>query len=151
MVSRGDIWLVNLDPTVGSEIQKTRPCVIVSPPEMHDHLRTVLAAPMTTGSKTRSVSDCCRVCRQGRLSAASRKWVPYVQRFLDGDMSHCGRRRGAVPVLVARRAPYYIACANLDDWFAPALRPAAAGCHDQDLASWVAMPCGSRTWFECHA
>jgi mRNA interferase MazF len=51
MVSRGDIWLVNLDPTVGSEIQKTRPCVIVSPPEMHDHLRTVLAAPMTTGSK----------------------------------------------------------------------------------------------------
>jgi mRNA interferase MazF len=51
MVSRGDIWLVNLDPTVGSEIQKTRPCVIVSPSEMHDHLRIVLAAPMTTGSK----------------------------------------------------------------------------------------------------
>lgn len=51
MVVRGDIWLVNLDPTVGSEIQKTRPCVIVSPPEMHDHLRTVLIAPMTTGSK----------------------------------------------------------------------------------------------------
>ncbi len=40
-----------LDPTIGSEIQKTRPCVIVSPPEMHDHLRTVLAAPMTTGSR----------------------------------------------------------------------------------------------------
>jgi mRNA interferase MazF len=39
-----------LDPTIGSEIQKTRPCVIISPPEMHDHLRTVMAAPMTTGS-----------------------------------------------------------------------------------------------------
>jgi mRNA interferase MazF len=51
MVSRGDVWLVNLDPTVGSEIQKTRPCVLISPPEMHDHLRTVLAAPMTTDSK----------------------------------------------------------------------------------------------------
>jgi mRNA interferase MazF len=51
MVKRGDIWLVNLDPTVGSEIQKSRPCVVVSPPEMHDHLRTVIVAPMTTGSR----------------------------------------------------------------------------------------------------
>jgi mRNA interferase MazF len=51
MVARGDIWLVALDPAVGSEIQKTRPCVVVSPPEMHDYLRTVIVAPMTTGSK----------------------------------------------------------------------------------------------------
>jgi len=51
VVSRGEIWLVNLDPTVGSEIRKSRPCVIVSPPEMHDHLRTVIVAPMTTGAK----------------------------------------------------------------------------------------------------
>lgn len=42
---------MTLDPTVGSEIQKTRPCVVVSPPEMHDHLRTVVVAPMTTGSR----------------------------------------------------------------------------------------------------
>ena len=48
MVKRGDIWLVNLDPTVGSEIQKTRPCVVVSPAELHDHLRTVMVAPMTS-------------------------------------------------------------------------------------------------------
>ena len=47
---RGEIWLVNLDPTVGSEIRKTRPCVVVSPAEMDDHLRTVIVAPMTTGS-----------------------------------------------------------------------------------------------------
>jgi mRNA interferase MazF len=48
MVKRGEVWVVNLDPTVGSEIKKFRPCVVVSPPEMHDHLRTVLVAPMTT-------------------------------------------------------------------------------------------------------
>ena len=48
MVTRGDIWLVNLDPTVGSEIRKSRPCVVISPPEMHDHLRTLMVAPMTT-------------------------------------------------------------------------------------------------------
>jgi mRNA interferase MazF len=47
---RGEIWLAALDPTIGSEIQKTRPCVIISPPEMHDYLRTVTVAPMTTGS-----------------------------------------------------------------------------------------------------
>ncbi|MEO7161126.1 MAG: type II toxin-antitoxin system PemK/MazF family toxin [Polaromonas sp.] len=50
-VATGEVWLANLDPTVGSEIQKTRPCVVVSPPEMHDHLRTVIVAPMTTGSQ----------------------------------------------------------------------------------------------------
>ena len=50
MVKRGEVWLVNLNPAVGSEIQKTRPCVVISPPEMHDHLRTALIAPMTTGS-----------------------------------------------------------------------------------------------------
>jgi len=50
-VRRGEIWLVNLDPTVGSEIRKTRPCLVVSPPEMHDHLRTVLVAPMTTAGR----------------------------------------------------------------------------------------------------
>jgi mRNA interferase MazF len=49
-VIRGEIWLVNLDPTVGSEIRKTRPCVVVSPAEMHDYLSTVIVAPMTTKS-----------------------------------------------------------------------------------------------------
>jgi mRNA interferase MazF len=49
-VVRGEIWSAALDPTIGSEIKKTRPCVIVSPPEMHDYLRTVTVAPMTTGS-----------------------------------------------------------------------------------------------------
>jgi len=48
MVKRGEVWLAALDPTVGSEIKKTRPCVVISPPEMHDWLRTVIVAPMTS-------------------------------------------------------------------------------------------------------
>lgn len=51
MVKRGEVWLARLDPTEGREIQKTRRCVIVSPPEIHDHLSVVMAAPMTTGSR----------------------------------------------------------------------------------------------------
>ena len=49
VVSRGEVYLVELDPTRGSEIQKTRPCLVVSPDELNHHLRTVLVAPMTTG------------------------------------------------------------------------------------------------------
>ncbi len=49
--ARGDIWLISLDPTVGSEIQKTRLCVVVSPPEINDNLRVVLVAPLTSGSR----------------------------------------------------------------------------------------------------
>jgi mRNA interferase MazF len=45
------IVLVNLDPTLGSEIKKTRPCVIISPDEMNKYLNTVIVAPMTTQSK----------------------------------------------------------------------------------------------------
>ena len=48
---RGEIWLAALAPTLGSEIQKTRPCVVVSPPEMNEHLRTMVVAPMTTASR----------------------------------------------------------------------------------------------------
>jgi mRNA interferase MazF len=50
VVVRGEIWLAALDPTVGSEIKKTRPCIVISPEEMNGHLRTVMVAPMTTGS-----------------------------------------------------------------------------------------------------
>jgi len=45
---RDEVWLVALDPTEGSEIQKTRPCLVVSPDESNEHLRTVIVAPMTT-------------------------------------------------------------------------------------------------------
>ena len=50
-LATGDVWLAQLDPAVGSEIQKTRPCILISPPELHNHLRTVIVAPMTTGAR----------------------------------------------------------------------------------------------------
>ncbi len=51
MVRRGEVWLAALDPTIGSEIQKTRPCAIVSPDELNGGLRTVLVAPMTSAGR----------------------------------------------------------------------------------------------------
>jgi mRNA interferase MazF len=50
-VNRFDVYLTNLDPTVGSEIKKTRPCLIISPDEMNRHISTVIIAPMTTAGK----------------------------------------------------------------------------------------------------
>lgn len=47
-INRFEVHLVNLDPTIGHEIQKTRPCVVISPDEMNHHIRTVIVAPMTT-------------------------------------------------------------------------------------------------------
>ena len=46
-----EIWLVKLDPTLGSEMRKTRPCLVVSPDEMNDPLRTVMVAPLTTAER----------------------------------------------------------------------------------------------------
>lgn len=48
-MKRFEVWVVNLDPTIGSEIRKTRPAVIVSPDELNAHLRTVSVVPLTTG------------------------------------------------------------------------------------------------------
>jgi mRNA interferase MazF len=50
-IAQYDIVLVNLDPTIGSEIKKTRPCLIISPNEINDNLRTVIIAPLTSSSK----------------------------------------------------------------------------------------------------
>ena len=51
VVERFDVFLVNLDPTVGSEIHKTRPCLVISPDEMNKAIATVIIAPMTTKGK----------------------------------------------------------------------------------------------------
>ena len=50
-VKRFDVYLENLDPTVGSEIQKTRPCLVISPDEMNRNIRTVIIAPLTSAKK----------------------------------------------------------------------------------------------------
>ena len=59
-VNRFDVYLTNLDPTIGSEIQKTRPCLIISPDEMNRHIRTVIVAPMTTAGKEYPTRISCR-------------------------------------------------------------------------------------------
>ena len=64
MAARGEIYLVQLDPTRGSEIRKTRPCLVVSPDELNHHLRTVIVAPMTTGGHAYPWRVQCRF--QGR-------------------------------------------------------------------------------------
>jgi mRNA interferase MazF len=64
-VKRFDVWLVNLDPTVGSEIKKTRPCLIVSPDEMNRHIGTVIVAPMTTKGRPYPMRVACRF--QGKI------------------------------------------------------------------------------------
>jgi mRNA interferase MazF len=60
-VSRFDIFTVHLDPTVGSEIKKTRPCVIISPDEMNRHIRTVIIAPVTTKGRPYPTRVACRI------------------------------------------------------------------------------------------
>jgi mRNA interferase MazF len=59
-VKRFEVWLVNLDPTIGSEIKKTRPCLIVSPDEMNRHINTAIVAPMTTKSRPYPTRVPCR-------------------------------------------------------------------------------------------
>jgi mRNA interferase MazF len=59
VVQRFDVFLINLDPTLGSEIQKTRPCVVISPDEMNRHIATVIVAPMTTKGQTYPTRVAC--------------------------------------------------------------------------------------------
>lgn len=59
VVKRFDVFLVTLDPTVGSEIQKTRPCVIISPNEMNRSIRTVIIAPMTSKGRNYPTRVAC--------------------------------------------------------------------------------------------
>jgi mRNA interferase MazF len=67
--ARGDVHLVRLDPTLGSEIQKTRPCLVVSPDELNEHLRTVIVAPMTTAGRTYPWRVPCRFQRRSGFVA----------------------------------------------------------------------------------
>jgi mRNA interferase MazF len=59
-IDRGGVYLVELDPTRGSEIRKTRPCVVVSPDELNHHIRTVIVAPMTTAGQPYPWRVTCR-------------------------------------------------------------------------------------------
>ncbi len=59
-VKRFDVFLVSLDPTVGSEIQKTRPCLVVSPDESNRHIATVIIAPMTSQGRSYPTRISCQ-------------------------------------------------------------------------------------------
>lgn len=59
-IARFEVWLVGLDPTVGTEMRKTRPCLVVSPDEMNAHIATVIIAPMTSKGKAYPTRVACR-------------------------------------------------------------------------------------------
>ena len=68
VVKRFDVYLISLDPTVGSEIRKTRPCLIISPDEMNRFIRTVIVAPMTTKGATYPTRLSCKFQgKQGQI------------------------------------------------------------------------------------
>ena len=68
VVQRFEVYLVSLDPTVGSEIQKSRPCLVISPDEMNRHINTVIVAPMSTqGSAYPTRVPCTFQGRQGQV------------------------------------------------------------------------------------
>ena len=68
MVKRFEVYPVRLDPALGSEIQKTRPCVIISPDQMNRHIQTVIVAPMTTkGKKYPTRVECEFDGKQGQI------------------------------------------------------------------------------------
>lgn len=85
-VSRFDVYLVNLDPTVGSGIRNSRPCVIVSPNEMNHAIRTVIVAPMTTKSRSYPTRVPCRF--QGKAGEVVLDQIRAV------DQSRLSRRLG---------------------------------------------------------
>jgi mRNA interferase MazF len=60
VVKRFDVYLINLDPTIGSEIQKTRPCLVISPDEMNRFINTVIVAPMTTKGTSYPTRVACK-------------------------------------------------------------------------------------------
>jgi mRNA interferase MazF len=69
VINRFDVFLINLDPTIGSEIQKTRPCLVVSPDEINHNLRTAIVAPMTSRGRPYPTRIACRFKgKQGQVA-----------------------------------------------------------------------------------
>ena len=68
VVKRFDVYLINLDPTIGSEIKKTRPCLVISPDEMNHYINTVIVAPMTTKGRGYPTRVACKFqSKQGQI------------------------------------------------------------------------------------
>lgn len=95
-VARGDVFLVNLNPTRGSEIQKTRPCVVVSPDELNDHLGTFIVAPLTTGEHSYPFRVRCTF--RGKAGHVILDQIRTV------DQARLVKRLGALPAAVLGQA-----------------------------------------------
>ncbi|HEY7868477.1 MAG TPA: type II toxin-antitoxin system PemK/MazF family toxin [Methylomirabilota bacterium] len=80
--TRGEVFLVRLDPTLGSEIQKTRPCLVVSPNELNQYLRTVIVAPMTTAGRAYPWRVPCRFQRRSGFVALDQLRTVDVERLV---------------------------------------------------------------------
>jgi mRNA interferase MazF len=78
VVHRFDVFLIALDPTMGREIRKTRPCLVVSPDEINQHLGTVLVAPMTTGGQPYPTRVACRF--RGKAGSVALEQIRAVDR-----------------------------------------------------------------------
>ena len=95
-IRRGDVVLVELDPTRGSEIRKTRPCLVVSPDELNEHLSTYIVAPLTTGGHAYPFRLNCRF--EGKAGHIVADQI----RTIDDD--RIVRRLGKLSDSVVRRA-----------------------------------------------
>ncbi|MGO8703242.1 MAG: type II toxin-antitoxin system PemK/MazF family toxin [Candidatus Brocadiia bacterium] len=93
---RFDVFLVNLDPTVGSEVRKTRPCLVISPDEMNRHIATVIVAPMTTRGREYPTRVACSFAgKDGQIVLDQVRTIDKV-RFV----KHLGRMGAATQKLV---------------------------------------------------
>ena len=88
IVQRGEVFLVDLNPTRGGEIRKTRPCVVVSPDELNAYLRTFIVAPLTTGGHPYPFRIPCRFGRRSRHVV--------LDQIRTVDRERLGRRLGAL-------------------------------------------------------
>ena len=88
VINRFDIYLIDLDPTVGSEIQKTRPCLVVSPDEMNQHIRTVIVAPLTSRGRLYPTRVSCIF--------DGRKALVVLDQIRTVDIARLGRKLGQI-------------------------------------------------------
>jgi mRNA interferase MazF len=98
-VNRFEVYLVSLDPTVGSEIRKTRPCLVVSPDEMNHHIRTVIVAPLTTKGRPYPTRVRCRFGgKTGQVVLDQMRAVDHAR--LVRRLGHIDRRAGGAVLAV---------------------------------------------------
>ena len=106
VVRCGDVFLIDLNPTRGSEIQKTRPCVVVSPDELNSYLRTFIVAPMTTGGHPYPFRVPCRFMRRAAYVV--------LDQIRTVDQERLVRRLGSLTPATLKKA-----LAILQEMFAP--------------------------------